>query len=519
MTNLPVVLLLTAATTASAQTLVSPEVHADGRVTFRLRAPNAKEVLLRCEGTKAGPMQKGQGGIWSITTEALPPDIYAYSFQVDGLRTIDPANPLLKYNLLNTDSQVHVPGPATLPWEINNVPHGVVHRHLYRSAIVGDDCPFLVYTPPGYDPAAKEPYPVLYLLHGYSDAEDAWISVGRANVILDNLIAQGKAKPMLIVMPLGYGNKEVIANGWAGLRKTEVWQDSITKFRDILVKEIIPQVEDAYNVELGLPGSRRAIAGLSMGGTQSLFIGLNDLNRFGWIGAFSSGGLDADFEKAYPKVKEGINPLLHLLWIACGEQDGLFGTNQKLVDWLKAKNVRLTWAPTPGAHSFTVWRRYLAEFVPLLFADSLTKLGEPKLSSGKEPSDFAYRFIWVRCFHHPISVRIQRSGSTTILRAVEMDGGGYYAWGDIAREINKELSPPDVETAVAKLEKAGFWQMESREDPSPVGPDGSTWILEGSQNGKYHSVDRWCPKPGAFRDACLVLVELAGLAIPADEVY
>ena len=219
MTNLPFVLLVSVAATASAQTLVSPEVHPDGRVTFRLRAPNAKEVVLRCEGTKGGPMEKGAGGVWSMTTEPLKPDIYAYSFQVDGLHTIDPANPLLKYNLLNTDSQVHVPGPATLPWEINNVPHGVIHRHLYRSAIVGDECPFLVYTPPGYDPAAKEPYPVLYLLHGYSDAEDAWISVGRANIILDNLIAQGKAKPMLIVMPLGYGNKEVIANGWAGLRR------------------------------------------------------------------------------------------------------------------------------------------------------------------------------------------------------------------------------------------------------------------------------------------------------------
>ena len=161
MRNLSVVLMLAAATPAAAQTLVSPEVHADGRVTFRLRAPHAREVVLRCEGTKGGPMQKGPGGVWSITTEPMPPDIYAYSFQVDGLHVLDPANALLKYNLLNMENQVHVPGPATLPWEINNVPHGVVHRHFYRSAIVGDDCPFLVYTPPGYDLAAKEPYPVL----------------------------------------------------------------------------------------------------------------------------------------------------------------------------------------------------------------------------------------------------------------------------------------------------------------------------------------------------------------------
>jgi enterochelin esterase-like enzyme len=365
MKNLPVVLLLSAATTAAAQTLVSPEVHPDGCVTFRLRAPNAKEVVLHCEGTKAGPMQKDKDGVWSVTTEPMKPDIYAYSFQVDDLRTIDPSNPLLKYNLLNTDSQVHVPGPATLPWEINNVPHGVVHRHLYRSAVVGDDCPFLVYTPPDYDPVAQEPYPVLYLLHGYSDAENAWASVGCANIILDNLIAQGRARPMLIVMPLGYGNREVIANGWAGLRKTGVWQDSIEKFRNALLNEVIPQVEKAYHVSADR--NARAIAGLSMGGTQSLFIGLNALDRFAWIGAFSSGGLDADFEKTYPAVNESINAQFRLLWIACGRQDGLTGINQKLVDWLKSEGVKLTWVQTPGGHSFTVWRRNLAEFAPLLF--------------------------------------------------------------------------------------------------------------------------------------------------------
>ncbi len=365
MKSLPMMLLMTVVGTVSAQPLVSPEVHSDGRVTFRLKAPNAENVVLHCEGTKGGSMQKGKGDVWSITTEPMQPDIYAYSFTVDGLKVIDPANPLLKYNLLNTDSQVHVPGPATLAWEINDVPHGVVHRHLYRSAILGDDRPFMVYTPPGYDPAAKQTYPVLYLLHGYSDAEDAWTSVGRANVILDNLIARGQAKPMLIVMPLGYGNKEVIAGGWAGLRNAGVWQDSVAKFRDILLTEIIPQVEKAYRVNAD-PDSR-AIAGLSMGGTQSFFIGLNAPDQFGWIGAFSSGGLNADFDKAYPAVNESINAKLHLLWIGCGQQDGLIGLNRKVVEWLKSKGVKLTWVETPGAHSFTLWRRYLAEFTPLLF--------------------------------------------------------------------------------------------------------------------------------------------------------
>jgi enterochelin esterase-like enzyme len=203
MKSLPMILLMTVAASVSAQPLVSPEVHSDGRVTFRLKAPNAKEVVLNCQGAKGGAMQKGEGGVWSITTDPMEPDIYAYSFKVDGLQIVDPANPVFKHNLLNTESQFRVPGPATLPWEINDVPHGVIHRHLYRSAILGDDRPFLVYTPPSYDPAAKDGYPVLYLLHGYSDAEDAWTTVGQANVILDNLIARGQAKPMLIVMPLG----------------------------------------------------------------------------------------------------------------------------------------------------------------------------------------------------------------------------------------------------------------------------------------------------------------------------
>jgi enterochelin esterase-like enzyme len=548
MTNLPVVLALTVVTSASAQTLVSPEVHPDGRVTFRLRAPNAQKVELRLEPLGTKPMQKDERGVWSFTTEPLPPDIYTYSFAVDGLKVLDPANPLLKYNLLNTDSQVHVPGPASLPWEINDVPHGVVHRHLYRSAILGDDRPFLVYTPPGYDPTAKEPYPVLYLLHGYSDAEDAWISVGRANIILDNLIAQGKARPMLIVMPLGYGNKEVIAGGWAGLRNTAVWQDSIRKFREVLLQEVIPQVEKTYRVEADRDA--RAIAGLSMGGTQSLFIGLNAPDRFGWIGAFSCGGLDANFEKAYPAASEKVNEQLHLLWIACGPQDGLIGLNRNLVEWLKSKDIRLTWLETPGGHSFTVWRRYLAELAPLLFQNRprsdeannnpihhtdlnsrqsdagqpetsapayLAMMTEP-LSSGEEASDFAYRFLWVRTFHHPVAVRIQKRGSSTLLQAVELDGAGGYAWGKIAKEIHRELSPAETETVMVKLAKAGFWHMES-EPRGTAGLDGATWILEGSQNGKSYRVRRWCPKSVDFRDTCLFFLQLAGLTVPAEDIY
>src|SRR6202048_4229034 len=196
--------------TSSPTILPEPEVHSDNSVTFRFRDPSAKEVLLALEGAKSVPMQKDDQGVWNMTTGPLPPDFYGYSFVADGVSLIDPSNSLLKPNLLSTQSQVHVPGPASLPWEIADVPHGEIHHHFYKSGVVGDERDFYVYTPPGYDPRAKQTYPVLYLLHGFSDDASGWTAVGRANVILDNLIAQGKAKAMIIVMPLGYGTMEMI---------------------------------------------------------------------------------------------------------------------------------------------------------------------------------------------------------------------------------------------------------------------------------------------------------------------
>jgi enterochelin esterase family protein len=353
---------------AFAQRLVSPEVQSDGRVSFRLKAPEAKDVLVHCEGVKASQMQKDDQGVWSLTSEPLEPDIYAYSFAVDGVRCIDPGNPLLKYNLLNTDSQVRVPGPASLPWEVNEVPHGQLHRHLYHSALAADDRDFYVYTPPGYEPGVGKRYPVLYLLHGYSDDATAWVGVGCANIILDNLIARKQAKPMIIVMPLGYGTMEVVRAGWGGVRRGDVWQENMDKFRQTLLDEVMPQVEKAYRV---LPTAKaRAIAGLSMGGSESLLVGLNALDRFAWIGAFSSGGLGTNLAAQFPALDEKANTQLRLLWIGCGEQDGLFPTNQKLSEWLKSKGIRHTWVPAPGQHSFRLWRRFLAQSAPLLFQEA-----------------------------------------------------------------------------------------------------------------------------------------------------
>ncbi len=349
------------------QAIRSPEVHSDDRVTFRFRAPNAREVFLAREGAQRLPMKKDEQGIWSVTTEPLEPDLYGYSFVADGVSLIDPSNHLMKPNLLNTQSVVHVPGPPSLPWEVTNVPHGTLHRHFYMSAVVGDERDYYVYTPPGYDAKANRNYPVLYLLHGFSDDASGWSAVGRAHVILDNLIAHGKAKPMLIVMPLGYGAPEIVSRNASPTRDPNLRQRNMDKFRDALLTEVIPEVEKFYRVSKDRRS--RAIAGLSMGGAESLYTGLNNINRFAWIGAFSSGGLAEDFNAAFPGLDSKANAQLRLLWISCGTEDRLIEGNRKFRDWLKSKDVKLTAVETGGAHTWMVWRRNLADFAPLLFKE------------------------------------------------------------------------------------------------------------------------------------------------------
>jgi enterochelin esterase-like enzyme len=347
--------------------LITPEVHSDNSVTFRFRAPNAQEVSVRREGVPDPlPMQKDETGVWTVTTAPLPPDYYGYSIIVDGQRTIDPYNALLKPNLLSTENMVHVQGERSLPWELNDVPHGEVHHHFYRSSVANDDRDYYVYTPPAYNPASKTTYPVLYLLHGYSDDASGWTAVGRANVILDNLIAQGKAKPMIVVMPLGYGTMEVVRNGWGGLAShPEVREQNLTKFREALLTEVMPKVEAEYRVNKDR--SDRAIAGLSMGGSESLLTGLNNLDKFAWVGAFSAGGLPDSFEKDFPSLDAKANQELKVLWIACGTEDRLITANRNLRDWLRQKGINHTDIETPGMHTWMVWRRNLAEFAPLLF--------------------------------------------------------------------------------------------------------------------------------------------------------
>jgi enterochelin esterase-like enzyme len=347
--------------------IVSPEVSADRRVTIRFRAPGATEVAVRMDGfLKPLPMTKDGAGVWSVTTDPLEPDYYGYSIIMDGVALVDPNNPLLVPKLLGSSSAAHVPGPAA-PWETNDVPHGVVHHHFYHSRVVGDDRDFYVYTPPNYEAAAGQRYPVLYLLHGYSDDASAWVAVGHANMILDNLIAQGKAKPMLIVMPLGYGATEIITGGWAGVRHQDLLHRNYEKFRDALLEEVIPRVEHSYRVQ----GDResRAMAGLSMGGAETLFVGLNNLDRFAYLGAFSSGGTSGEFDKTYAGLDASAGAKLHVFWMSCGKDDHLLEPNEKLRDWLEGKGIRVQWVETPGAHWWPVWRRNLASFVPELFQE------------------------------------------------------------------------------------------------------------------------------------------------------
>jgi enterochelin esterase-like enzyme len=352
--------------------VVSPEVLADHRATFRLRLPNAKEVSVQIDGaSKPLAMQKDAEGIWSATTEPLAPDYYGYTFFVDGVAMFDPSNSATKPNFLYRASELHIPpvpgnsGDSASPaWEIADVPHGEIHHHFYRSKVVGDDRGYFVYTPPGYDPRGKQTYPVLYLLHGYSDDASAWTAVGRANVILDNLIARGKAKPMLIVMPLGYGAPEVLAPDSGVFRDPGITQRNFDRFREALLTEVIPRVEAEYLVTKDRES--RAIAGLSMGGAESLSTGLNNLNEFAWIGAFSSGGIRKDFEKEFPGLDASANAQL-LLWIACGTDDNLIELSRAFRSWLSSKDIHHADIETPGAHTWLVWRRNLTEFAPLLF--------------------------------------------------------------------------------------------------------------------------------------------------------
>lgn len=362
---------------APAQT--SPEVQPNGAVTFRLRAPNAKQVMLNLSGSERRPMQKDEKGFWTVSTPPIEPDVYPYSFVVDGQAFADPSNPVAKTSLRSgAQSLLHIPGPVA--WEPREVPHGIVHHHEFKSAAIGANSDYYVYTPPNWDPAGRQRYPVLVLLHGMGDDASAWTTAGLSPVILDNLIADGKAKPMIVVTPFGYGLPAAQLVGGAPAMRSE---NSRVNFTRSVIEEILPQVSKTYRA--AETRDQRAVAGLSMGGAESLFMGLNHPEVFAWVAGMSSAlpeftvgtypGPNGEptpvtsdtFAKTFPKLDQKLNSQLRLLWIACGTDDALIKVNRDLKDWLTTKGLHFTSVETPGAHTWMVWHRNLAELAPLLF--------------------------------------------------------------------------------------------------------------------------------------------------------
>ncbi len=343
--------------------LVSPEVHPDGSVTFRAFRPSSLEMFVQIDGEQPVIMQKDSLGVWSLTTKPLAPDYYGYILQDTGIPVIDPSNSLLLPNLLQTETMVHVPGPPSLPWELSDIPHGEIHHYFYTSKAVGDERDFYVYTLPGYDFHSATKYPVLYLLHGYGQISSSWLEVAFANRILDHLIDEDKAKPMIVVMPTGYGGAEI-------LKPNAYWIDELRagnfeRFKESLFNEVMPRV--AHDFKVLTDRDATALAGLSMGAAQSAIIGMNNLDRFGWIGMFSSGGLRENFNQEFARMNSSVNPNPRLLWVSCGTDDGLLGINQDFDKWLTSQDIKHTYVEMSGNHTWMVWRRNLAAFVPLLF--------------------------------------------------------------------------------------------------------------------------------------------------------
>lgn len=342
-------------------TLASPEVHSDRRITFRLWAPKVTDAYLQGDWMAANTrekMTKDDRGVWSITVGPLPPQVYLYTFQIDGLSVADPINPRMKLRARTSASLVEVPGEEL--WQFRDVPHGRVEIHYHRSAVLGGaQRQVFIYTPPGYGKDARARYPVLYLFHGSNDVAAGWTFTGNANLILDNLIAEKRAVPMLIVMPWGHA----VPFGSA----PEVQSRNTELFEKYLITEVMPMVESSYRTAVSAHG--RAIAGLSMGGGQALTVGLHHLDKFSGLAVFSS-GKPRNFEEQFAKVlaePARVNRQLKVFWIGVGKQDAVLESNRALRKALESKSIRITAVESEGGHVYPVWRRYLSEIAPLLF--------------------------------------------------------------------------------------------------------------------------------------------------------
>ena len=344
--------------------VISPEVHGDKSITFRFVSPNAKAVTVGLEGNGNVTLTKNDAGVWEGTSKPLRPDIYGYTFSVDGQATYDPLNPVIKVNMIYVGNMVTVHGTPPELWEVQNVPHGQLTEHFYKSGIIGDERNYLVYTPPGYI-GGKGNLPVLYLLHGFSDMANGWSIVGKAHVIMDNLIAQQKIKPMMVVMTLGYGVPDFVTRG-SNFRDPERTTKNFTLFRKALIEEVMPMVEKNYRASK--KQTDRAIAGLSMGGAETLLTGLNNPDKFAYVGAFSSGGLPAGKpETFFANVNGESTKNTKVIWMSCGTGDGLIGFQRGFADWLTKRGVKVKTNETTGGHEWLLWRRNLAEFAQMIF--------------------------------------------------------------------------------------------------------------------------------------------------------
>jgi len=342
---------------AQSPPLVSPDLLPDGGVTFRFRASKATEVKVTGQFGPDTPMTKDTQGVWSVNVPSVPAGVYEYRFVVDGLSVIDPQNSAVKPQRWPGASILHVPATPPAPWDLQDIPHGTLHEHAYKSKALDKFRRIIVYTPPGAEKAGR--LPVLYLAHGYSDNEETWTVHGKAHWILDSLMASRKAVPMIIVMP----DAHALPPGAGGFGEYGP-ANSAALCRELL-EDIVPLVERTYRVA---PRPRsRAFAGLSMGGHHALTVALNHHDKFGWIGAFSSAPPPTNSVAAGLNNADAVNRDLKLFWIACGKKDFLFKRNGEFTTLLKDKGIRHEYVETEGDHSWPVWRRYLTEFAPKLF--------------------------------------------------------------------------------------------------------------------------------------------------------
>ena len=338
------------------------EISPEGKVTFKVSAADSVKVVeLQGQWNKDRiPLTSGSENQWSVTVDAVPPGVWEYHFVMDGILVIDPTNPLLKPQRKPSNSILHIPGTPPNPWDWRDVPHGTVHQHAFLSKNLNRRRDLVVYTPPGYEQSADRKYPLLVLQHGSGDQHDTWVQHGKAHWILDNLIADGNAVPMIILMFDGHPHGQLSRES-----KDADKVAALAAFEYELFEDALPLVEATYRVEAG--ADKRALAGLSMGGAQTLGVGLPHADRFGWLGCFSGAMPAGDRMTVALNEKDQLNAHLKLFWIACGKGDFLLPQNEELIKSLTEKGIQYEWHLTEGDHSWPVWRGYLSEFLPRLF--------------------------------------------------------------------------------------------------------------------------------------------------------